>query len=166
MTVSPRIPQAYVPSYDLPNAAPEPLRLVQLFVNTADREHGREWLATPEALRDWFAERDVDFDGASGAADLRRAHELREAVRALLCANNGAALGQNAVAAFNRAVAAAGVRPLLDVEGRLDLQPARGGVDGALGRVVTVALAAMLDGSWPRLKACAQCRWAFYDYSK
>jgi predicted RNA-binding Zn ribbon-like protein len=24
----------------------------------------------------------------------------------------------------------------------------------------------MLDGSWSRLKACRQCGWAFYDYSR
>jgi len=37
-----------MPRYDLPNAAPEPLRLVQLFVNSLDHEHGREWLPTAE----------------------------------------------------------------------------------------------------------------------
>ena len=32
-----------MPNYDLPNPAPEPLRGVQLFVNSIDREHDREW---------------------------------------------------------------------------------------------------------------------------
>jgi predicted RNA-binding Zn ribbon-like protein len=35
----------------------------------------------------------------------------------------------------------------------------------ALDEVAAVALAAMLDGSWPRLKACRNCHWSFYDYS-
>lgn len=35
-----------------------------------------------------------------------------------------------------------------------------------LGPIVAVAFEAMLDGSWRRLKACPQCGWAFYDYSK
>ena len=48
-----------------------------------------------------------------------------------------------------------------------ELVPAAAGVDGALGRVVAAAFAAMLDGSWPRLKACPRdvCGWAFYDRS-
>jgi len=35
----------------------------------------------------------------------------------------------------------------------------------ALDRVVAIALGAMLDGSWGRLKACRNCRWSFYDRS-
>ena len=33
-----------MPRYDLPKAAPEPLRQVQLFVNTVDFERDRDWL--------------------------------------------------------------------------------------------------------------------------
>ena len=42
------------------------------------------------------------------------------------------------------------------------------GVDGLLGRVLAVAYGAMIDGTWPRLKACRNhgCRWAFYDESR
>ena len=36
--------------YDVPRAAPEPLRAVQLFVNSIDREHELDW------LDEWFAE--------------------------------------------------------------------------------------------------------------
>jgi len=35
----------------------------------------------------------------------------------------------------------------------------------ALDRVVAIALGAMLDGSFARLKACRNCHWSFYDYS-
>ena len=35
----------------------------------------------------------------------------------------------------------------------------------ALDVVVAVALGAMLDGSWGRLKACRNCKWSFFDYS-
>jgi predicted RNA-binding Zn ribbon-like protein len=37
------------------------------------------------------------------------------------------------------------------------------------GRVVDPsrhAAVAMLDGTWSRLKACRECRWAFYDHSR
>src|SRR6185503_12492432 len=40
------------------------------------------------------------------------------------------------------------------------------GFDGVRGRLVSVAVTAMLDGSWERLKACRNCRWAFFDESK
>ena len=29
-----------------------------------------------------------------------------------------------------------------------------------------VVATAMLDGSWPRVKVCRQCEWAFYDRSR
>ena len=66
--------------YDLPNAAPEPLRLVQRFVNTIDLSHDREWLT------DWLAERGL---ASPSDADLAHARVVREAIRALLYANNG-----------------------------------------------------------------------------
>ena len=62
--------------YDLPRAAPEPLRSVQRFVNSIDREHELDW------LDDWFAEH-------GPVAEPERAPALREAFRALALANNG-----------------------------------------------------------------------------
>ena len=37
-----------------------------------------------------------------------------------------------------------------------------------LARLFAIILAAHIDGTWPRLKACRNdiCRWAFYDTSK
>jgi hypothetical protein len=48
------------PRYDVPKAAPEPLRGVQLLVNTWDDEHGREVDATRLQLEGWLRERGVD----------------------------------------------------------------------------------------------------------
>jgi predicted RNA-binding Zn ribbon-like protein len=47
------------------------------------------------------------------------------------------------------------------------LEPRDAGPDGALGAIVAAAFAAMLDGSWTRLKACPRdvCGRAFYDRS-
>jgi predicted RNA-binding Zn ribbon-like protein len=42
--------------------------------------------------------------------------------------------------------------------------PVESGGD-ALDAVVAVALNAMLDGTWGRLKACRNCHWSFYDRS-
>jgi predicted RNA-binding Zn ribbon-like protein len=136
-----------MPRYDVPNAAPEPLRRVQLLVNSRDVEHGLEWLP------DWLAER------ALGEGELDRARTLREALRALVLANNGIAADAAAYDAVNEAAARLALR--LDADGRLRVV----GAADALDEVVAVALSAMLDGSWSRLKACRNCCWSFYDRS-
>ena len=134
------------PRYDVPKAAPEPLREVQQFVNSVDLEHDVDWLP------DWLDERGL-------AGELERARALREALRALVLANNGATLDQPALELVN---AAAARLPLqLAPDGTLRVGAARDALDG----VVAIALGAMLDGSWSRLKACRNCCWSFYDYS-
>jgi predicted RNA-binding Zn ribbon-like protein len=134
-----------MPRYDVPKAAPEPLRHVQLLINSTDLENEVEWL--PE----WLSEHGL------AEAELARAAELREALRALVLANNGRRLERGARDVLNRARVAVEVAEdaSLGVVSRGD----------ALDDVVAVALGAMLDGSWSRLKACRNCRWCFYDYS-
>jgi predicted RNA-binding Zn ribbon-like protein len=147
--------------------APGRLALVQALVNTVDREHGPDLLAEADGLADWLAARGLLEPGTRlGAADLAAARELREALRALLYANNGAPEEPGARAVLDAAAARAELRPTFPSEGP-ELVPGRGGLDGALGRVVAATFAAMLDGSWPRLKACPRevCGWAFYDRS-
>jgi len=132
--------------YDVPKAAPEPLRQVQLFVNSVDLHNGVEWLP------DWLSARGLGREG-------ERATELREALRALVLANNGAPPDPGAREIVNRAAARVSLR--LDGHGHVQLAS-----DGdALDEIVAIALAAMLNGSWQRLKACRNCQWAFYDYS-
>jgi predicted RNA-binding Zn ribbon-like protein len=154
------------PRYDVPRAAPEPLRLVQRFVNTIDLEHGREWLGTPAELSSWLADAGLDTPGALADSDLLRALELREALRALLRANGGDHCPGDAIVTLNRVGAAARLAVELDQAGRVRLEPYGHGLDGALGAIVGITFAAMLDGSWARLKACPNCSWAFHDDSR
>jgi predicted RNA-binding Zn ribbon-like protein len=144
-----------VPRYDLPHKAPEPLRLVQRIVNTVDFERGHDWLG------DLLAEEGVD----PTPAELRRAREVREAIRELLYANNRQPVEGDPYGTLR--LAAARARLTLDLE-QPALVSAALGVDGLLGRVLAAAHGAMIDGTWPRLKACRNhgCRWAFYDYSR
>jgi predicted RNA-binding Zn ribbon-like protein len=151
------------PRYDLPKAAPEPLRLVQLFVNTVDLENEREWLTDPRALEAWARQRElVAARTRFTQADLDRALELREAFRALLrgepSAHDVAIVEDSAHAARLTVELAPGDQPRLRTQA--------GGIDGLRGRLVAIAFAAMLDGSWARLKTCRNCRWSFYDESK
>jgi predicted RNA-binding Zn ribbon-like protein len=136
-----------MPRYDIPKAAPEPLRRVQLLVNSVDLENRVEWVG------DWLEENGL------GEEEAPRAVALRESLRALVLANNGARLDEASVAALNES--AKRISPQIDERGRLSLVAAGDELDA----VVAVALGAMLDGSWTRLKACRNCRWSFYDYS-
>ena len=145
--------------------APGALALVQDLVNTVDREHGPDLLADAGGLREWLALRGLGAERVT-AADLRRARELREALRGLLLANNGRQEPTGARAVLEAAAARAGLTVRLPPQGPA-LMPVTSGVDGALGRVVAAAVVAMWDGSWRRLKACPReaCHWAFYDRS-
>jgi predicted RNA-binding Zn ribbon-like protein len=135
-----------MPRYDLPKAAPPPLREVQLLINSVDLEHERDWLP------DWLAERRLEGHDKRGRA-------LREALRGLVLANNGIPVDPTAVAVVNEAARRVALR--VDEHGTLTVA-----ADGdALDQVVAIALGAMLDGTWERLKACRNCRWSFYDYS-
>jgi len=147
--------------------APGRLGLVQSLVNTVDREHGPDLFDEPQGLEDWLAARGLLEPGAPvGALELERARELREALRSLLLANNGEPDDPRARVALEAAAARAELRAGFPPDGP-ELVPAAGGVDGALGRVTAAAFAAMLDDSWPRLKACPRehCGWAFFDRS-
>jgi predicted RNA-binding Zn ribbon-like protein len=143
------------PRYDLPNAAPEQLRLVQAFVNTVNFENGDDWLAG------WLEEHGVH----ASDAELARAGRLREALRELLYANSGHLVEGSPWRVLDDAADAAA----LSVDfARPALVPRATGLEGSLGSVLAVAYTAMADGSWQRLKACKNsgCCWAFYDYSK
>ena len=110
-------------------AAPGPLRLVQAFVNTVDREDGPDHLADPASFGRWLEGR-----GASRSprlrvteAELGQAVALREALRDLLAVHN--ALPADAGAA-RATVEAAGARArltlVLDGPGRRCPARARG----------------------------------------
>jgi predicted RNA-binding Zn ribbon-like protein len=142
------------PAYDIPKAAPPgPLRLVQQFVNSVDLEHESDWLD-----EGWLAEH-----GLQETNDFATLREAREAIRQLLIANNGARLDPEPIETLNRISADVGLTLRFDERGRAQLEPRR---QRPLAAILVAVHAAMADGSWPRLKACRNCRWSFYDYSK
>jgi predicted RNA-binding Zn ribbon-like protein len=151
-------------------AAPGELELVRAFVNTWDEEHQAERFETPDALSGWLAEAGLLDAGAKATpADLDRAKELREAVRALLRHNHGEELDPGAPPALEAAARRAELGVRFDgepVDARL--APLASGVDGALGFILARMADAMREGSWPRLKVCSaeDCQWAFYDTSR
>jgi predicted RNA-binding Zn ribbon-like protein len=149
--------------------APAPLELVQRFVNSVDLESGEDELAGPDELRAWLAERQlIEPDDAVGPADLRRALEVREGLRALLMANNGMPVDQERVDRLNEIAARAGVRVSFASGAPPELTAAVKGVDGAIARLLAIVATAVAQGHWSRLKACPRdvCHWAFFDHSK
>jgi predicted RNA-binding Zn ribbon-like protein len=153
-----------------PKRAPEPLGVLQRFVNSVSFERGEEELDSPEALKAWLVERGLmSADEPVSEGDLRRAIEVREGLRALLFANNGHDLDTGAVERLDRAASRAGVCLHFDrTDGSLQLEPDAAGVDGAISRLMADVARATHEGKWERLKACPEetCRWAFYDHSK
>jgi hypothetical protein len=145
------------PQYDLPQAAPGSLRLVQELLNTSDHEYGNEWIGSAEQLAAWLGERGFDV-GRVGPGDAARACRVREALRELVVGDPS----PEAVALLDRE----GRRAPLRVSVSDGLVPARVGLDGFLGRIFAVVHESRLDGSFSRLKACPNCHWAFWDASK
>jgi predicted RNA-binding Zn ribbon-like protein len=153
------------PRYDVPKKAPGSLRLVQEFLNTCDKEHGREWLDTPAALQRWLAER--EFGSARVTrADLERARQVRETLREIVRANSGATVSAEATRLLNQVADEAKIVLRFDDDGGVGLDAAARGAAGALGRILLCAYHAMTEGRWQRLKTCPNCRWSFYDYSR
>ena len=149
--------------------APEPLRLVQAFVNTRDIENDVDELATPAALARVLEQIGARARGAAplDEADLVAAIEMREALRALALANSGVRIDACSLEILDRVAAAA--RLTIRFDGRdARLVPQANDLADALGRILAVVHDAMTDGTWWRLKACPRdvCHWVFYDRSR
>ena len=152
-------------------AASGPLALVQAFANTVAEEGHFRWeaIGDPDSLRSWLKGRGLlAGEELVGEADVARAKEVRAALRSLLAANNGREADPAAIRTLNLAAERARLTVRFGADGRATLEPGAGGVDGALGRVLAAVHAGMEEGTWGRLKSCANatCGWAFYDRSK
>jgi predicted RNA-binding Zn ribbon-like protein len=151
--------------------APGTLRLLQQFINTynIEREHlglRTEEFASPADLRRWLRRRGLLAGNERvGSADVRRAKEVREALRRFLRAHNGGRIGAAPPRVLNRLAQDARLILQLGRDGRMRLEPRAPAVTGALGRLLAAAFLAQIDGTWQRLKACRRCEWAFYDHS-
>jgi predicted RNA-binding Zn ribbon-like protein len=154
--------------------APGELVLVQSFINSHYDlvvEHGRDLLETPRMLASWMTERELSTGRVRlGRADVRRAIAVREGLRALASANTGAgaAPDRGAIARLNAAARGAAVEVRFAAAGPRFASATGRPLDRALGLVLAIAAAAMIDGNWSRLKACPgeDCGWAFYDHSR
>jgi predicted RNA-binding Zn ribbon-like protein len=149
--------------------APGRLELLQRFINTYNHDFPSEWdrIGDKAKAQAWLQQKRLVSPGDrisdDDAACLR---ELREAIRALTIANQGGQLERGAADIVRRASRAAQLSVALDDTGRTALEPTRRGVDGAMATLLGILHEAQLTGEWPRLKACRNCEYAFFDRSK
>jgi predicted RNA-binding Zn ribbon-like protein len=149
--------------------APGELTLVQGFVNTLEPDEDREDLPDPATLQRWLAHYGLMSAGADVCqADFEQAIRVREALRAVLKVNNGAPEDAAAIDTLNGAAKTAELLVRFEGDGGTRLEPMRGGVDGAIARLLAIVHQAQADGHWERFKVCPDdgCGWAFYDWSK
>ncbi len=152
-----------------PHLAPGALRQVQDFVNSIDLQTGEDRLGHASHLRSWLLQwRLLAADTTIGEDGLARALALREALRALMWANNGMELPRPEADRLNRIASETRLTVRFHADGRAFLTSAAEGASGAIGKLYAIAVNAMAEGTWPRLKACLNetCRWAFFDTSR
>jgi predicted RNA-binding Zn ribbon-like protein len=151
------------------NAAPGALLVVQELVNTRDVDADTDAIETPAGLRSWLAERSLaPSDVRPTGDDVARMAEFREALRALLYANNGSPVDPEALRGLNRA-GRGGLRVRFGENGGAALEPQpEEPIAAAIGQIVAIVFTAIAQGTFDRLKACPgrDCGWAFYDRSK
>ena len=152
--------------------APGDLWLVQELVNTRDVQPNTDELADVASLRSWLVAHGV-LDEATAAeidaADLERITAFREAMRELLRTNLGDPIPAGALGVLNAEAGRSALRVDFGHRGCAGLVPmGRSAADQVLGRLLAGVAAADVEGSWKRLKVCADdtCAWAYYDASR
>ena len=148
--------------------APGDLRIVQDFLSTSDPGKA-DRLGGPRALADWLGLWGLGSGTVEvGEDDFSWAIEVREALRALVGSRHDGAAAREAVARLNRSASDLPYRLRFRTPERSRYEPSVGGFDGALAQLLGLVDDAQRDGSWERLKLCAEerCRAVFFDPSK
>lgn len=150
--------------------APQPLSRIQALVNTVELPDGPDRLADTAQATPWLVDHGL-LGAGSGAteAELGLLREVREALRALLVRNAaGGPPDPRSLETLREVAANATVRAEIADDGTVALAAAGDSVAERLVELLLVMRDAERDGTWARLKACAndECAWAFYDRSR
>jgi len=149
--------------------APGDLAVVQAFINTNDREGGKDGLASPEAVKHWFITRRLMARGSSVSIEqYRRAIQLREALRQLAIWNTAGQPESSAFGILDQEAERSGLMVHFSPGGRLRFGSTTTEFDLAIATILATVANAFVEGTWHRLKACARdiCQWVFYDRSR
>jgi predicted RNA-binding Zn ribbon-like protein len=151
-----------------PKPAPMPLLLVQGFVNTRDLEDGTDLLDVPATAREWLTDSGLlDVAAELSDSEVEHARAVREAIRDLI-EPEGAA-GEDRLGPLRQLAASHRAQLTLVDGGAIALENSRqGGLDDGLFELLLIIHRAQQDGTWSRLKICAndECQWAFFDRSR
>jgi predicted RNA-binding Zn ribbon-like protein len=158
------------PGDDEPKPAPAPLMLVQALLNTVELPDGADRLADPANARPWLVDAKLLAPSAVLTdADLDLVRSVREALRVMLVHNAGGPPPNKTALATLRSVAEGGTaRADLGDDGAVRLGADGNSLPDRLVELLLIIRDAQRDGTWARLKACAndECQWAFYDRSR
>jgi len=151
--------------------APMPLLLVQGFINTLDLEQGTDVLADPGPARDWLVSaRLLEPTARVTAQELELAREVREGLRWLSRHESDSGEdGERRLAPLRKVTNTHRARLAVREGGALELEHAgRADLGEGLFELLLIVRRAQEDGSWARLKVCAnsECQWAFFDRSR
>jgi predicted RNA-binding Zn ribbon-like protein len=166
----PSLPPWYPDAEAEAKPAPGPLLLVQAFVNTLDLENGSDLLADPETATAWLTEAGLLSAGAPPTqGDLELARNVRASIRSLIESNLQERQTTPELAPLRELADAH--HPQLGVtdDGHLKLEnPRREDLRDGLFELLLIIRTAQEDGTWRRLKICAnsECQWAYYDRSR
>lgn len=146
--------------------APGALDLIRVFENTLNLPDGPDELDSIGEAAAWCLSHGLPPVADDGELD--RLRGFREALREVLFANNGAEEVRTAWERLRPFVSAAHLRLTVDSNRGLDLLPAEPEADGAIAALLAVVYEALLDNTWPRMRACRKvsCRYAYYDRTK
>jgi len=148
-----------------------PLLRVQAFLNTVDVEDDVDLLSDPATARDWLVEAGLLGRGSELTdADLELAREVRDCLRSLLeSAGDDPQQEAEDLEALRKLAAEHTARLTVGDGGVLGLEDVCGETLGdALFGLLLIIRGAQVDGTWSRLKMCANtdCAWVFYDRSR
>ena len=151
-------------------AAPGDLEILRGFVNTLDIESGQDDLAEVEDAGAWLRDHGLLAAGELRDDDLTidEIREVREAFRDLLHASAHGEDAPDARVLLNDTAERAGLRVNLTGPDEVGFAIGERGLIAGLARLVSIAVDAMREGTWQRLKVCDNdgCAWAFYDHSR
>jgi predicted RNA-binding Zn ribbon-like protein len=145
--------------------------VVQALVNTMNHEFdpADDKLRTPQQAARWLRLQGFTQAGTVGDEAWNDLRDLRELLRALAVANVDARPPpQHVIHELNALAHRHPIRVRFSPEGAPELldEATVGSATDAVSTILAAAWASMLEGTWGRLKACRQCEWAFYDWSK
>lgn len=161
---------AWYPDAEESKPAPLPLLLVQAFVNTRDLDAETDVLSDAGGAKAWLVAAGLLPDAASvPPADLDLARALRESIRDLLAFDGGGGRPHAQLEPIRELAQAHPARLTIDDRGAFAVEnPNHDYLADGLFDLLLIIHAAQQDGTWSRMRACANpdCRRVFYDRSR